>query len=257
MAFEDIAPMETVDEGVEDQDLAAPETEEAKDEGAEDQDFAAPDSEEPEESGKSAADARFAEMRRQLEESERAKEQALSELEDLRQKQAARQAALANMDVDEIDAIAEQLGITRDEVLEQIEREEAAAEAEIEMKEKDQLIADLQAQIEEMEIEKTVSDEIAELQRIDPKINLEELAQNEEFKGYIANGLTAVRAYFAVKGEEIVTKATPAKPPGRVADVAPPDKDYYTEEEVANMTSQERYDNAEKIMASIPKWKKK
>ena len=256
MAFDEIAPIETVDEGAEDQDLAAPENEEAKDTGAEDPEIAEPESEEPEESGKTAADARFAEMRRQLEEAERAKEQALSDLADLKSKQDARQAALANMDVDEIDAIAESLGITRDEVLEQIEREEEAAQAEIDMKEKDQLIADLQAKLDEYELEKTINEEFAELQKIIPEAEMEKLFQNPKFKEYVEKGQDALHAYYTIKGEELMTKPTPAKPPGRVSDVKPPEKDYFTEEEVANMTSQEKYDNAEKIMASIPKWKK-
>lgn len=256
MAFEEISAETFADTGVEEQEAAEPANEEATDTGAEEPEVAEPESEQPEETGKTATDAKFAEMRRQLEEAQREREQAQSELESLKAQQAARQAALANMDVDEIDAIAESLGISREEVLENIEREEEAAEAEIESKEKDQQIADLQARIDEAEAEKAMAEDLATLQKIDPGINsLEDLGQ--DFFAYIGAGLTAKQAYFAIKGEEISTSSTPAKPPGRVTDAAPPDKDYFTEEEVANMTSQERYDNAEKIMASLPKWKKK
>ena len=256
MAFEDIQPMEMADEGAEDQEVAAPENKEAKDTGAEAPEVAAPESDEPDESGKTASDARFAEMRRKLEEAERERAEAQSELENLKAQQEARRAALANMDVDEIDAIAEQLGITREEVLENIEREEEAAEAEIQSKEKDQTIADLQARIDEIEAEKAMAEDLSLLRKIDPGLSsLEELG--DDYFDYISAGLSAEQAYYAIKGKEINTKSTPAKPPGRITDVAPPAKDYFTEEEVANMTSQEKYENAEKIMASLPKWRKK
>ena len=254
MSFEELTPETFEPEtGAEDQELAEPETE-TQETGAEAPEIAEPESEEPQ--GRTAADARFAEMRRQLEEAERARAEAQTELEGLKAQQAARQAALVNMDVDEIDAIADQLGITRDEVLETIEREEEAAEAEIEMREKDQRIADLEARLDEVRAERMMAEDLAELQKIDASIkSLEDLG--DDFAAYISAGLTAEQAYYAIKGREIKTQAVPAKPPGKVTDVTPPEKDYFTEEEVASMTSKEKYDNAEKIMASLPRWRKK
>lgn len=256
MAFDEIAPEAfEVSEGAEEQEIAEPVEEEVEDTGEEAQELAEPVSEEPD-NGRTAADAKFAEMRRQLEEAERMRTEMQNELNDLKTQQAARQAALAHMDVDEIDAIAETLGITREEVLENIQKEEETAEAEIKSKEKDQQIAELQEKLNAIEAEKMMAEDLAELQKIDSSIqSLDDLG--DDFYAYIAAGLDAEQAYYAVKGKEISTKATPAKPPGKVTDSAPPEKEYYTEEEVSRMTSQERYENAEKIMASLPKWKKK
>jgi hypothetical protein len=256
MAFEDINVEEfepALDEGAEEQEAAEPV--EPEEQGAEDQEFAEPESEEPSEDGKSAADAAWANMRRRAEEAERLAAEREAELESLRAKQDAREAALANMDVDDIDAIAEQTGMTRDEVLAAIEREEAAAEAEIRDREKDLQIQELQSRIDEAEAEKAMAEDLAKLQKIDPKLtSLEELG--DDFAAYISAGLTAEQAFYAIRRKELSTKATPAKPPGRITESTPPEKDYYTEDEVANMTSEEKSANWEKIMASLPRWKK-
>lgn len=253
MAFEDISVEETLDTGEEGQELAEPEKPEET--GAEEPEVTAPESEEPEETGKTAADTAFANMRRRAEEAERQAAEMQAEIESMRAKQEAREAALANMDIDDIDAIAESLGTTRDEVLERIERAEEEAEAEIREKEKDKTIKELTDKINEAEAEKAMAEDLAELQKLDPKLaSLEDLG--EDFAAYISAGLTAKQAYFAIKGEEISTKATPASPPGKITEAAPPEKDYYTEDEVANMTSEEKSANWEKIMASLPKWKK-
>ena len=254
MAFEEISA------GLAEADVEAPEVVEPADEsheaGVEDQEVTAPESEEPEESGKAAADAAFARMRRQVEEAEQARADAVAELESLRAKQAARETALINMDIDDIDAIAEVTGMTREEVLDNIEREEAAAAAEIESLEKDRLIEGLQERINEVEAEKVMAQDLAELKKFDPSIkSLDDLGP--DFPAYISAGLTAKQAYFAIRGEDIATRSTPATAPGRITEAAPPEKDYFTETEVANMTSEEKSANAEKIMASLPRWYKK
>ena len=251
MAFEEITT-EMV-EGAEDQEVTEPESTETDETGAEDQEVTEPESEEPE--GKTAADAAFAEMRRKMEEAQKAERDAKAELESLKAQQAARQAALKNMDIDEIDAIAESVGISREEVLDNIEREEEAAEAEIEAREKDQTIAALQARIDEVEAERMMEQDLVAIQKLDPEVkSLDDLGS--DFIAYISAGLTAEQAYFAIRGKDIATKSTPPDPPGKITDSAPPEKDYYTEDEVANMTSEEKEKNWEKIMASLPKWKK-
>ena len=255
MAFDEINVDEfeepTLDEGVEEQEAAEPV--EPEEQGEEAPEIAEPESEEPE--GKTAADAAWANMRRRAEEAERKAAEAQAELESIRARQDAREAALANMDVDDIDAIAETTGMTRDEVMAAIEREEAAAEAEIRDKEKDLQIQELQSRIDEAEAEKAMAEDLAMLQKIDPKLkSLEELG--DDFAAYISAGLTAEQAYYAIRGKELSTKAVPASPPGKITESAPPEKDYYTEDEVANMTSEEKSANWEKIMASLPKWKR-
>ena len=252
MAFEDVTVEEPVEIDVEDQEVVDPEPE-TTEEGAEDQEVTAPESEEPEKSGKTAADAAFANMRRRAEEAEQRQAEMEAELEDLKAKQAARQAALANMDIDEIDAIAEAAGISREDVLDTIEREEAAAEAEIESKEKDREIEVLRAKVNEVEAEKAMAEDLAMLQTIDPELkSLDDLG--DDYAAYIGAGLTAEQAYYAIKGRELTTKATPAKAPGKITEAAPPEKGYFTEEEVDNMTPAEQRKHHNKIIASMKHW---
>jgi hypothetical protein len=265
MSFDEITPeaFEPEAVGAEEQEVAEP-APETTDQGAEEQEVAEPASEEAEsedageaetESGKTEADARFAEMRRQLEESESARAEIENELASLKAKQEAREAAMENMDIDDIDAIAEQAGITREEVMEAIQREEEAAEAELESKQKDHQIAQLQEELEGIYIEREIERDLATLQKLDPSIKtVDDL--DDKFLDYVGAGLSAEDAYYAVKGRELSTRSTPPAAPGRISDTAPPEKDYFTEDEVNAMTSEEKYQNAEKIMASLPKWKK-
>lgn len=249
MAFEDIGTEEVLDEGVEGQEVAEPEEPQA---GAEDPEVAEPESEQPED-GKAATDAAWAKMRRRAEEAERQAAQAQSELDSLKAMQEARELALANMDIDEIDAIAEAAGISRDEVLSNLQREEEAAEAEIQSKEKDLQIKALQERIDEVEAEKAMAQDLAILQKIDPTIkSLEDLG--DDFVAYITAGLTAEQAYYAIERKEQSTKPAPAKAPGKITEAAPPEKDYFTEEEVDNMTPEEQKKHHKKIIASMSKW---
>ena len=253
MSFEDLTP-ETFEEpeaGVEDQEPAEPETE-TQETGVEDPEVAAPESE-SEESDNKAADAAFAKMRRRAEEAERKEAEAQAELEKLKAKQEARVAALANMGVDDIDAMAEATGMTRDEVLDTIQREEEAAEAEIRDKEKDLKIQELEDQIIAERAEREMAEDLAELQKIDPELkSLDDLG--DDFPAYIAAGLSAKQAYAAIKSMESAMKPTPATPPGKISETTPPEKDYFTEDEVDNMTPAQQKANYKKILASMKKW---
>lgn len=254
MSFEDITPQDFVEEGAEEQEVADPV--ESVETGAEEPEVADPESEpEDEESdGKTEADSRFAEMRRQLEAAEAEKAEVEAKLAEYEQKALAREAAMEEMDVDDIDAIADQAGISREEVLAVIEREEQAAAAELEAKEKDQRITELEEELQGVYVEKAMEEDLADIQKLDPKVkSLDDLG--EDFAAYISAGLTARQAFFAIRGEEITTRSTPPTAPGKIADTAPPAKDYFTEEEVAAMTSEEKTQNAEKIMQSLPHWK--
>jgi|GEM_PF-1686574 len=253
MSFEDLAPeVFEEQEGAEDQEVAEPEAE-TQEAGVEEPEVAEPESEESEESEDTATDAAWAKMRRRAEEAERKEAEALAELEKMKAKQDARIAALSNMGVDDIDAMAEATGMTRDEVLATIQREEEAAEAEIRDKEKDMRIKELEDQILEAQVEREMSKDLAELQKYDPSIkSLEDLG--EDFVAYIAAGLNAKQAYAAVKSMKS-TEPTPATPPGAISETPPPEKDYFTEDEVDNMTPSQVKANLSKIMASMSKWK--
>ena len=253
MSFEESAAIDAVEIDVEDQEVVEPDETEPEDTGVEEPEVTDPESEEPEKPGKSAQDAAFAKMRRRAEEAERKWAEKEAEIEKMKAEKAAREAALANMDIDDIDAIAEHAGISRDEVLANFEREQMAAEAEIESKEKDQTIAAMQKRLDEVEAEKLMAQDLAALQKIDPKIeSLDDLG--DDFVAYIGAGLTAEQAYYAIRGRELTTKSTPAKAPGKITEDAPPAKKFYTEEEVDNMTPAEQRRLHKEIIASMPNW---
>lgn len=256
MSFEDISPQDFVEGGAEEPEIAEPAAE-TTETGAEEPGLAEqvsePEGEQPE--GKTDADSRFAEMRRQLEAAEQEKAEVEAKLAEMEAKAEAREAAMEEMDVDEIDAIADQAGTTREEVIAAIEREEAAAAAAREAQEKDQRISDLEAELQEVYVAKAMEEDLTEIQKLDPTIkSLDDLGV--DFADYIRAGLSAEQAYYAIKGREIATKPKPPTAPGKISDTAPPEKDYFTEEEVEAMTSEEKTANAEKIMASLPHWKK-
>lgn len=260
MSFEDITPETFQETGAEEPELAEP-VAETNETGAEDQGLAEPESEasetEPveEEHHKNTPDESFAEMRRAMQEAQQEAEDAKAELAEFKAKAEAREAAMEEMDIDDIDAIAEQAGITREEVLATIEREEAAAAAELEAREKDQRIEQLEEELQGVYAEKAMEEDLVALQKLDPSLkSLDDLGK--DYGDYIAAGLSAEQAYYAIKGRDIATKSVPPTAPGKIADTSAPEKDYFTEEEVAAMTSEEKTLNAEKIMASLPRWKK-
>lgn len=246
MAFEEIAAMEA--ESEETQEVAEPAEDEATETSAEDQEAADPDSEEAE--GKTSADAAFAELRR-------AKEAAEQELADIKAEQA-RQAALKAA---EDEAIAEMSGYDDVEYLlaeasgKSIEEVRAEIEAEREKAELHHENEMLSQQLAEVRADKMMAEDLVEIQRFDPSIkSLADLP--ESFEAYRLNaGLTAQQAYFAAMAEKEATSIKPAKPIGQV-NQAPVEKDYYSEAEVSAMTSEEKSANWEKIMASLPRWKK-
>ena len=246
MAFEEIAAMEA--ESAETQEVAEPAEDEATETSAEDQEAADPDSEEAE--GKTSADAAFAEMRR-------AKEAAEQELADIKAEQA-RQAALKAA---EDEAIAEMSGYDDVEYLlaeasgKSIEEVRAEIEAERERAELHHENEILSQQLAEVRADKMMAEDLVEIQKFDPGIkSLADLP--ESFEAYrLDAGLTARQAYFAAMAEKEATSIKPAKPIGQV-NQAPVEKDYYSEAEVNAMTSEEKSANWEKIMASLPRWKK-
>lgn len=246
MAFEEIAAMEA--ESEETQEVAEPAEDEATETSAEDQEAADPDSEEAE--GKTSADAAFAEMRR-------AKEAAEQELADIKAEQA-RQAALKAA---EDEAIAEMSGYEDVEYLlaeasgKSIEEVRAEIEAERERAELHHENEMLSQQLAEVRADKMMAEDLVEIQKFDPSIkSLADLP--ESFEAYRLNaGLTAQQAYFAAMAEKEATSIKPAKPIGQV-NQAPVEKDFYSEAEVNAMTSEEKSANWEKIMASLPRWKK-
>ena len=221
--------------------------------GAEEQEPAEPVSEEEEttEEGKTPQDAAFAELRRQ-------KEAAEKELADFKAQQAreaalkaAEDSAIAEMSgYDDVAyLIAEASGKSIEEVNADIEAERERAE----LRHDNEMLRD---QLAEVRADKLMAEDLAEIQKFDPSVkSLADLG--ESWEAYrLGAGLTAQQAYFAAQAEKEATQIKPAKPIGQV-NPSPIESDYYSEAEVEAMTSEEKTQNWEKIMASLPHWKKK
>ena len=242
MAFEEIGPMP---ESEETQEVAEPAEAESSEEI---QEPAEPDSEEVE--GKTSADAAFAQMRREKE----AAEQRIAELEAEREREAALRAAEDN-------AIAEMSGYDDVAYLiaeasgKSIEEVNAEIEAEREKAELQQENQSLHEQLAEVRADKLMAEDLAEIQKFDPSVkSLSDLG--DSWEAYRLNaGLTAQQAYFAAKAEKEATQIKPAKPIGKV-NQSPVESEFFSEAEVYAMTSEEKTANAEKIMKSLPHWKK-
>lgn len=131
--------------------------------------------------------------------------------------------------------------MSEDEVLAELEAAEEAAK-------KDLRIAELEQQVQSVELDRIMQADLAELQKIDPSIkSLEDLG--DDYSSYISAGLDAEQAYWAIKAKEEANRATPPKPAGAVK-TSVPEKDYYTESEIDAMSSEELTKNWKKVMAS-------
>ena len=202
------------------------------------------ESAEPEDSGKTEQDAAWARMRREAEEARAEAEAAQKELAELKAVQEARAEAeskLTGQDDARIKALAEATGMSEDEIIAEIEAAEESAR-------KDLRIAELEEQIQSVEIDREMQADLAEIQKIDPAItSLDDLG--EDFPSYISAGLDATQAYWAIKAREDANKATPPKPAGEVK-TSVPEKDYYTDAEIDAMSSEQLTKNWKKVLAS-------
>ena len=234
--------------GVEEQEVAEP-----ADTGVEEQEVAEPADEKEvttkeEESRDYERDAAFAEMRRAQQEAETARAKAESELARLKAEQEARNNVIAQIADEEdadIKALAEAYGIDPDEI-------NASILAEMESAQKDLRIEELESQLQESEISQMMKDDLAAIQKIDPNVkSLDDLGDG--FREYISAGLSAEKAYWAIKSEEQATSMKPPKSMGSVKqDKA--EKSFFTPEEVRAMTPEEQANNSEKIIASMEHW---
>lgn len=230
--------------GVEVSEVAEPIEEEVT--GVEEQETAEPVSEDTveEEPKKTEEDAAWARMRREKEDAIAQAEAAQKELAELKAMQEAREEAesrLVGQDEARIKALAEVTGMSEDEVLAELEAAEEAAK-------KDLRIAELEQQVQSVELDRIMQADLAELQKIDPSIkSLEDLG--DDYSSYISAGLDAEQAYWAIKAKEEANRATPPKPAGAVK-TSVPEKDYYTESEIDAMSSEELTKNWKKVMAS-------
>ena len=213
--------------------------------GVEEQETAEPVSEESvEEHKKTEEDAAWARMRREKEDAKAQAEAAQRELAELKAMQEAREEAearLTGQDNARIKALAEATGMSEDEVRAELEAAEESVR-------KDLRIEELEAQVQDAEIDRIMQADLYEIQKIDPDIkSLDDLG--DDYSSYIRAGLDAEQAYWAIKAKESANRATPPKPAGAVK-TSVPEKDYYTDAEIDAMSSEELTKNWKKVMAS-------
>ena len=111
---------------------------------------------------------------------------------------------------------------------------------------------ELKRQLQNVHVEKAMADDLRLIQTLDPTIkSLEELGQT--YLELIAKGCDAETAYYGAQAKKAKEKITPPEPPGKV-NSAPAEKDYYSKDEVANMSQEEVSKNYDKIRASMSKW---
>ena len=230
---------ENINESAEIQEVAEPETEAL--ESAETQEVAEPDKAEDSatvaesaEPQRTEADARFAEMRRQNQQLEREAKMMREALSRYFEGETAEELSInANAYAEERDPAE-----YRQEWERQQDYERALRENE-----------ELRDQMLEMEIEKRMRDGLREIQEIDPNVkSLDELG--ESFVHMIAAGLTNKEAYYATIAMKSKEKIFAPDPIGKVSDNRV-ERDYYTSEELDNLTDEELDANWDKVMRSM------
>lgn len=238
-----------INESVETQDVADLDTDVAN-ESEETQEVAEPETEEvvdnSQEETRTKQDAAFAEQRRRIQELERANEEARAENEQML-------AALQRFfDGDN----ATDLSINANAYAEQRDPDEYRAEYE-QKAELERLKADNQSlleQINSIKVEQLMRDGLKEIQAIDPNVkSLEELG--ETFAHFIGAGLTSKEAYYATIARDAKEKVQPPDAIGRVNDTKI-ERDYYTSEELDNLSSDEMDANWDKVMRSMDRLSK-
>ncbi len=107
----------------------------------------------------------------------------------------------------------------------------------------------LQSELLNIEIERRMADDLRTIQSIDPTVkSLEDLG--ETFAKFIGAGLDAKEAYYASMVRDQKEKVYPPSAIGKVDD-RKVDRDYYTSEELDNLTDEEMDANWEKVMRSM------
>ena len=196
------------------------------------------------EPGKTKQDAAFAELRRAREEAEERAREAEEELERSRMYRGLL-GQISQSDVPEVDIVAQALGISPEELEEQIGSEQQLIELERQNE-------TLERELEETKLAQAMKEDLIAIQKVDPTVkSLNELG--EFYFDCIKSGMDGVKAYHAAKFMESQTKSTPAPEPGRV-NQSETKKDFFTKEEVEAMSGAEVEKNLEVIEKSMLKW---
>lgn len=230
--------------GVNEPVLAEP----ADDKGVNEPGVAEPDVVEGGEPHKNTPHEAWAEMRKAREEANKRADEAERKLAEMQAAQTAREEALKRITGNEnaeINALAENMGLDPEDILATLNAEQESVRKDLEIKR-------LKEQIDTINADAAMKEDLAKVQKIDP--NVKDLGDlGEPFVNYIKAGLSAEDAYYAVKAKEINNRMVPPPEIGKV-DNQPPEKDFFTREEVAAMSEEEQRRNYEKIINSTAKW---
>ncbi len=219
--------------GVEEQELADPVSENEPED----------DSEEgtAEEESKGKDDTAWANMRRAAKEAEAERDALKMELAELKAEATAKNAVFSELVGDEdweITAIAEQTGMSEEDVRVRYELEQQRA-----------LVEQLQEEKTLKEAEVAMEADLRRIQAIDPHIkSLDELG--EGYGKYIEAGLDCESAYWAIKAKEGANTPKPPKVVAGSVKGGSAEKDYYTEAEINSMSSEQLTKNWKKILDS-------
>ena len=231
---------ENYNESAEIQEVAEPETESLESEETQEVAETAPDTddsyEEPKQPThqKNDSDAAFAEMRRQ--------NQALEHERELMM------AALSRyFDGDSVEDLVINAHAYADQKDPEVYREEF---------ERDQAFEEMKTRNEALEeellnvrVDNLMREGLREVQAIDPNVkSLDDLG--DTFTHLIANGIPTKEAYYAAKAMELKEKVLAPDVIGRVSDTKA-ERDYYTSEELDNLTDEEMDANWDKVMRSM------
>ena len=108
---------------------------------------------------------------------------------------------------------------------------------------------ELHEQLLNIQIEQQMAEDLRTIQKIDPTIKtLDDLG--DSFINFIGAGLNATDAYYASIVKDQKEKVYPPSEIGRIADTKI-DRDYYTSEELDNLTDEEMDENWDKVMRSM------
>lgn len=233
---------ENYNESVETQEVAEPETEALESEETQEVAETAPETETPSESqsGKNDADAAFAEMRRQNQALQHERELMMSALN-------------RYFDGDTV----EELVINANAYAEQRDPEDYRQEFELsrDFENLKARNAELEEQLLDAQVERLMRDGLREVQAIDPNVkSLDDLG--DSFTRLIANGVPTKEAFYAARAMELKEKILAPDAIGRVSDTKA-ERDYYTSEELDNLTDEEMDANWDKVMRSMGRLNKR
>lgn len=199
--------------------------------------------------GKRSRDSAFAEMRRNYEEAERRNAELQSRLDALEQshedEKLEREAAEREAKIREY---GESIGLSEEEIQQVIKDAEEEEARNREVEELRAEVERLQQENLDVQIDKMAAQDLKDIQAIDPSIkSLDELG--DDFFSF-RSSMDGVHAYYASLYMKEKTSYKPAPAIGKANQASVP-RDYYTSEELDNLSDEEMEENWEKVQRSL------